>query len=133
MYGATGLFLHFCCDYDRSWYYNFTSCDNSCDNSFIFILSQGSVSIILTLVYPCCGIWQNEGQNVFAYPTFLYCILSTYLNSCPGRIHVFIHVSFLTRMHEDMLFHRGECVTHWKFRYFRRIGDIGKLAQYDLL
>ena len=24
-------------------------------------LSQGSVSAILTLVYPCCVIWQSEG------------------------------------------------------------------------
>ena len=39
-------------------------------------LSQGSVSVILTLVYPCCGIWHNEGQNVFAYPHLLYlCVI----------------------------------------------------------
>ena len=36
-------------------------------------------------------------------------------------------------MHEDMLFYRGECVTHWEFRYFRRIGVFGELDQYDLL
>ena len=39
-------------------------------NPSFFLLSQGSVSVILTLVYPCCGICQNEGQDVFAYPTF---------------------------------------------------------------
>ena len=47
-------------------------------------LSQGSVRVILTLVYPCCGIWHNEGQNVFAYPTFYIYVLLTYLVSCPG-------------------------------------------------
>ena len=47
-------------------------------------LSQGSVSVILTLVYPCCGIWHIEGQNVFAYPTFYIYMLLTYLVSCPG-------------------------------------------------
>ena len=47
-------------------------------------LSQGSVSVILTLVYPCCGIWHIEGQNIFAYPTFYICMLLTYLVSCPG-------------------------------------------------
>ena len=47
-------------------------------------LSQGSVSVILTLVYPCCEIWQNEGQNVFAYPTFYIYVLLAYLVSCPG-------------------------------------------------
>ena len=49
-----------------------------------YYLSQGSVSVILTLVYPCCGIWHIEGQNVFAYPTFYICMLLTYLVSCPG-------------------------------------------------
>ena len=47
-------------------------------------LSQGSVSVILTLVYPCCGIWHNEGQNVFAYLTFYIYVLLAYLVSCPG-------------------------------------------------
>ena len=59
-------------------------------------------------------------------------MLLTYLDSCPGRIHVPIHVFLLTRMHEDMLF-IGESVTHWEFRYFRRIGVIGELGQYNLL
>ena len=72
-----------------------------------YYLSQGSVSVILTLVYPCCGIWQNEGQNVFAYPTFYICVLLAYLDSCPGWIHVCLHVLLLTRMHEDMLFYEG--------------------------
>ena len=60
-------------------------------------------------------------------------MLLTYLDSFPGRIHIPIHVFLLTRMHEDMLFYRKECVTHWEFRYFRRIGVIGELGQYDLL
>ena len=38
-----------------------------------YYLSQGSVSVILTLVYPRCGIWQNEDQNVFGYPSFYIC------------------------------------------------------------
>ena len=39
-------------------------------------LSQGSVSVILTLVYPCCGICHNEGQNAFAYSYLLYlCVI----------------------------------------------------------
>ena len=41
-------------------------------------LSQGSVSVIHTLVYPCCGIWHIEGQNVFAYPTFYIYVLLAY-------------------------------------------------------
>ena len=49
-----------------------------------FYLSQGGVSIMLTLGYPCCEIWPKEGQNVFAYPTFYICVLLAYLNSCPG-------------------------------------------------
>ena len=49
-----------------------------------YYLSQGSVSVILTPVYPCCGIWQNEGQNIFAYPTFYICVLLAHLVSCPG-------------------------------------------------
>ena len=41
-----------------------------------YYLSQGSVSVILILVYPCCGIWQNEGQNVFAISYLLYlCVI----------------------------------------------------------
>ena len=35
-------------------------------------------------------------------------------------------------MHEGMLFYRGSSVTHWEFGYFRRIGVIGELGQYDL-
>ena len=68
-------------------------------------LSQGSVSVILTLVYPCCGIWHIEGQNVFAYPTFYICMLLTYLVSCPEYmymyVYMYVHVcSKLTRSHE---------------------------------
>ena len=82
-------------------------------------LSQGSVSVILTLVYPCCGIWHIEGQNVFAYPTFYICMLLTYLVSCPGWIHVCLHVLYFwpDRM-RTCFFMRGECVTHWEFRFF---------------
>ena len=49
-------------------------------------LSQGSVSVILTLVYPCGGIWHNECICiiVFAYPTFYIYVLLAYLVSCPG-------------------------------------------------
>ena len=50
----------------------------------ICYLSQGSVSVILTLVYPWCGIWDNEGQNVFTYLTFYIYVLLAYLVSCPG-------------------------------------------------
>ena len=66
---------------------NDINCITSCDKFLYFkhdYLSQGSVSVILTLVYPCCGIWHIEGQNVFAYPTFYTCMLLTYLVSCPG-------------------------------------------------
>ena len=29
-------------------------------------------------------VWHNEGQNVFAYPTFYIYVLLAYLVSCPG-------------------------------------------------
>ena len=64
LYGATGLFLHSAlCDNDNDI--------TSCDKTFTFYLSQGSVSEILTLVYPCCGIWHIEGQNLHI-PPFIY-------------------------------------------------------------
>ena len=34
---------------------------------------------------------------------------------------------------EEQLSKMDDTVTHWKFGYFRKIGDIGKLGQYDLL
>ena len=46
-------------------------------------LSQGSVSVILTLVYPCCRIWHNESQNVFVYPNIYIYVLLANLVSCP--------------------------------------------------
>ena len=29
------------------------------------------------------------------------------------------YFSILTRMHEDMLFYEGECVTHWEIQVFQ--------------
>ena len=46
-------------------------------------LSQGSVSVIHTLVYPCCGIWHIEGQNVFAISYLLYLCVIGLPFSCP--------------------------------------------------
>ena len=34
----------------------------------------------------------------------------------------------LTRMHEDMLFYEGECVTHWEIQVFLRFS--GELVFY---
>ena len=42
----------------------------------------------------------------------------------------------LTTMHEDMLFYRGECVTHWEIQVFLRFSgelvSFRKLGQPDL-
>ena len=56
-------------------------------------LSQGSVSVILTLVYPCCGIWHNEGQNVFAYPTFYIsmCYWLTLFHTLDEYMYVYMY------------------------------------------
>ena len=35
-------------------------------------------------------------------------------------------------MHEDMLFYRGECVTHWEFRFSGELVSFRKLGQFDL-
>ena len=85
-----------------------------------YYLSQGSVSVMLRLVNPCCGIWQNEGQNVFVYPTFYISVLLAYLNSHPGWIHVCLHVLLLTRMHEDMLFYEGGVCDTLEIQVFLR-------------
>ena len=53
--------------------------------------------------------------------------------------HVCVHVLLIrmARMHEDMLFYKGECVTHRKIQEFQvNSGDFGalyELGQYDLL
>ena len=73
-------------------------------------------------------------------------LLLTYLNLCPGVVychclcmHVQVHVVFiqLARMHVDMLFYWGECVTHMKIQDFqvvsRDCGVFYELDQYDLL
>ena len=36
-------------------------------------------------------------------------------NTCTGSTCIVL----LTRMHEDMLSYRGECVTHWEIQVFR--------------
>ena len=90
--------------------------------------------------------YTKEGQNIIVYPTFYVNVLIlTYLDICPGVVychcpcmHVHVHVLFigLARMHEDMLFYRGECVIHRTIQVFSFLGDFGvfyELGQYDLL
>ena len=102
----------------------------------LLILSQGSVSIPLTLVYPWCGIYKGRPEyNCISYlyvNVYVDVFILTFLDICLGVvychclcIHVCVHVLFigLARMHEDMLFYRG-CVTHRNiqvFRFFRWI------------
>ena len=55
-------------------------------------LSQGSVSVILTLVYPCCGKWHNEGQNVFAYLPFIsMCYWLTLFHALDEYMYVYMY------------------------------------------
>ena len=42
-------------------------------------------------------------------------------------------IIFLTRSHEDMLFHEGECVTHWEFRFSGELVSFEELGQPDLI
>ena len=39
----------------------------------------------------------------------------------------------MARTHEDMLFQRGECVTHWEFRFSGELVTFKELGQPDLI
>ena len=64
---------------------------------------------------------------------YAYVMLTTFTLNYKCYKHVHLHIMTSCGKHYKRGFQTIVYVTHWKFRYFKRIGDIGKLGQYDLL
>ena len=61
-------------------------------------------------------------------PFISVCYWLTLIHALDEYMYVYMHVLLLSRMHEDMLFYEGECVTHWEFRFFS--GFSGELVSF---
>ena len=92
-----------------------------------YCLSQGSVSVILTLVYPCSGICKMKAR-IFAYPTF-YTVFDiglpwfmSWMNTC---MYTCIILVYWPECMRTCFFMRGSVWHIGKFRllrFFRWIG-----------
>ena len=76
-------------------------------------LSQGSVSVILTLVYPCCGKWHNEGQKCICISYLLYlCVIGLpcimpWMNTCMSTCIIINQIAWGHAFHGGSVWHIG--------------------------